>query len=225
MSGQPHPADLCRMELPRRGDLLFYLLALPFFLVTLGLSIWNLTRFRALSLGTLIASGIWLALVLLMLMTQIRVERGFKQYLVNRLGSCSRSQFVSVIEQHDGSKTVRFGYDLFGREWSYAEIPARAISSLGWSPGQASALSQREMADWSVWLRYRGSVGESAVAGSGSPTDNWYHVGSGSGEKRRTEAFGLSLVEFLKSAGICLQRGEKEHEFVPVPSDRTGHGD
>jgi hypothetical protein len=162
----------------------------------------------------MIPSAAWLLLVLAVVGTSCK-EEGLRTLLVNILGYFASKQFVESISEGTFPVGIRFGYQLLGHRFVYLTIPADKITSVGWHAGQASSFAGRDMKDWyvAVWFFHDDPVRSQKRRNMPNPDQGVYCVGP-SGPKVDVDAFGRSLVDFLRSSGALLSPGKDEYTFV-----------
>ena len=153
----------------------------------------------------LVASSLWLAFVTLQIWWTYQEDGGFRQFLINRLGGLSGQQIVEVDLANVQPRSLHFGFELHGRCFIQRTIPLDGVQSVKWSTGQATDLAGRDMNDWHVWLRFnRDEPAKTEKRRTPRKRDlDLYGIGSPA-HKDKTEALGLSVVAFLRDAGIDL---------------------
>jgi hypothetical protein len=159
-----------------------------------------------------IFSYLWLGLVTLLIGNAVIEEHGVFRFLINRLGDWFGSPFV---EAHSGE--VHFGFHWLGLRFIQQRIPIERIELVEWSTGQATAMAGYDRDDWHVILWFDHADPTRAEIqqrrGHRKPGQDLHIVGP-DGPKARTEAFGLSLVAFLRTAGADLIPGDTSTCFV-----------
>lgn len=215
MNDSPEQTMIARMELPPNGNAivgrLFVLGFYAFVLVPAALAGYHLVHLKSTPLLSVVASVLWLSFVGLIVTGSVR-EDGVRQFLVNRLGDFSNRSFIEVVAQADQSQRICFGYVMFRRDFHDFEIEARALSSVEWSTGQATALAGEDMDDWHVTFWYHHPKGPQPRVFPGMRPDE-PHCWGPSGSQGVIEAFGLSLVRFLQQAGIELEPTDDPTKF------------
>lgn len=213
MTAPPRPPS-SRLDLPFRGSALgvccFYGVVSAIAIVAID----YLIHFRTTPVITILASVAWLSLVALLVSSAISDEGGVLQYLVNRLGYFSKRQFIETDKNAEQRPTICFGYELFGRKYYYLQVEATAIKSVYWHHGQGTAMSGRDMNDWSITMRYHHPAGSRWPKALGRGSLDVHTVEGPWGAKERAEAFGHLLVAFLRSAGVELQATDDPTRFV-----------
>jgi hypothetical protein len=194
----------------RRGALaptIAYSLGLLFTLVAAG----NLIYYRHIRAISLIASLLWLLFVSWIVVSNVRQEGGVSRYLVNRLGDFSPYHFIRATPPNVAD-TISIGYLLFDRPLPYLTIHTKAISSIEWCTGQATAMSGRDMNDWHVVLWHHHSQGPQRKPFPGVRDEEVFIIGP-FGHRSTIESFGIRMIEFLKGVGVELTPGKDEREF------------
>jgi hypothetical protein len=203
---------LSEMAVPKpRGEIIgaYVLTTAIVFFVVVGVS--NLLNRIA-----LIPSIIWLVLVATVVWGRCRKE-GIGKFLTNVQGRFASKHFVEKISEEKVRTEIRFGYQLFGRRYFYLRLPIDKIETVEWRSGQATDMVGRDMNDWHVVLWFDHDDPAKRDKWSRKPDQDIYIVGPDR-RKEDTEAFGLSLVDFLRNAGALLAQGEDNCSFVrPTP--------
>lgn len=213
------PEPSTELRLPCPDGMVLATLGYLIVLTCLVVAVFNLVRATMVPTVSLMASLLWIGLVVLVVSSNIRNEGGIGQYAINRLGLYSRRHFIRVTFDGRKADTIYVGYSLFGRYREYVTVRAKAISSLDWSPGQATAMSGRDMNDWHVALWYHHPDGPQRKPFPGVRDEEVFMLGP-SGSRARIEALGRQVVEFLVSVGVQLTPGKDECEFN-TPSRRV----
>jgi len=206
------PEPSTELRLPCPDGIILATLGYLIVLTCLVVAVFNLVRVTTVPTVSLIASLLWVGLVFRVVTSNIREEGGIGQYAINRLGLYSRRHFIRATLYGLQADTIYVGYSLFGRDRAYLTVRAKAISSLGWSPGQATAMSGRDMNDWDVALWYHHPDGPQRKPYPGVRDEEVFILGP-SGSRARVEALGRQVVEFLVSVGVELTPGKDECEF------------
>ncbi len=187
------------METPRYGSLIGSTIFYSIPPALLALAIWNLFRFRVLPLSAIIASVIWIVFTVWCVWMSISMDGGVQRWAIARLGQFGMKHFVWIDRVDGEPPRVSTGFRLGQRRYFYYSFPATELRKVSWSFGQASAMSQQELADWSVTISFH----------STEPRSRWWddfyrgQYGFGfQGEKARITAFGESLVAFLRRTGV-----------------------
>jgi hypothetical protein len=208
----PHPNPHAELPIPHPAGAVWvtvgYLLVLLFVVIATG----NLFYARHIPLSATIASLLWLSLVGFVTLLNLRDE-GVEQYVVNRLGTYSRRHYVRATPSIGKAKSISIGYQLFGRDFSYLNVDADAISSVDWNSGQATSMAGRDMNDWHVALWHRHPQGPQRTPFFPGARDDEIFIFGRIGPRPMAEAFGKQLVEFLITAGVELTPGTNGREF------------
>jgi hypothetical protein len=187
------------METPRFGSLvgatIFYSVPPALF----GLAVWNLVRVRELPISATVASVIWIVFTLWYVWMSVSMDGGFQRWAIARLGQFGMRYFVWIDRVEGELPRISTGFRLGQRRFLNDSFVVTELRNVSWNHGQASAMSQHELADWSTTMRFQPS----------EPRSNWWsdtfrgQCGFGfCGEKARIAAFGESLVAFLRRAGV-----------------------
>lgn len=158
----------------------------------------------------IVASVLWLALVVFVIVVGVWAAGGIGPTVIACLGLWSRRQFADV--SRAGERVViGFGYELFGRRFYYLRLDREQIIKVVMNTGQASSLAGRDVGDWSVVLWYRfGGLAPRTPGYRGD--EEVYIVGPARAREQTAELFG-AFVAFLRSAGVELHPTERENEF------------
>ncbi len=166
------------------------------------LAIWNMWRFRELPWITTIASVIWFLFTVWFVWTSISMDGGFQRWAIARLGQFGQKHFVWIDRIECEPTRISIGFRAAGRRFFNDSFPVTELRQVNWCYGQASAMSSREMADWSVTVWFHPA----------EPRSKWwsdFYRGQFSigfhGEKARVAAFGESLVAFLRRTGVDFE--------------------
>ncbi|MHB0960100.1 MAG: hypothetical protein ACYC0X_19805 [Pirellulaceae bacterium] len=166
----------------------------------------------------IIVSCIWLAFIIWSIWTASKDDGGFRRWLINILGVFARKQFVESINHNAGSVEIHLGYQLFGCRLFYFQVPLDQIETVEWGPGQGGPRW------WQVCIWYDHHDPKKRLErqkwGFRKPDQDVYCVGP-SMRKEKTEAFGLTFVDFLCRAGATLVRGTDDCLFVRAASRTT----
>jgi hypothetical protein len=187
---------------------------IAFILFFVVLSVINLLNHVA-----MIASAIWLLLVVLAIWTICKMD-GLARVLVNVLGCFASRQFVESLCEGAGHARIGYGYELFGRRYFYLTVPVEKIALVDWHTGQGSERLGRDINDWNVvvWYDHDDPVERQKREGTRNPDQDLCIVGP-SGPKSEIAALGHSLVDFLCKAGASLRPGKDECSFVRKTAD------
>jgi hypothetical protein len=160
----------------------------------------------------LVPAGLWLAFVFFGVRSSIRSEGGIRQFLIRRVGVFACRHFAEIAPG-DGQKVLSFGYDWFGRRLYYIRIMAGAVRSVKWGAGQASSLSGRDMNDWHVIVWFEREQATTLDWNHVSRPKYGLHIVGPSQEKRKAEALGKNLAEFLHKRGLGgVESGESNND-------------
>ncbi len=164
---------------------------------------------------SLIASSLWLALVALKIRWALQHDGGLRKLLINMLGDMGGRRFAEVGLAETQSPVIHFGFHLFGRCFIQKTIYLHDIESVEWNTGQGTYLAGRDMNDWHVviWFDHHDPKKSEQKSTSWKADQDLYLVGL-SGHKDKTEAFGLSLVAFLREAGAALIPSPMPTRFI-----------
>ena len=167
----------------------------------------------------LIASFIWLAFVTTMIRSSCRREGGIRPFLMSLMGDLFGRRFAEWSPDEAPPKCIRFGFQLFGRRFVQQSIRIDRIESVEWHTGQATDMAGRDMNDWHlwVWFSHDDPARTEARRKWHRKADQDLHGVGPADRKQRTEALGLSLVSFLRSAGADLIQGGISTCFVKAP--------
>jgi hypothetical protein len=157
----------------------------------------NLSRGEA-----LIASIIWIALVTVATWTACKEAGGWRGFLINHLGDVLGQRFIESVP---GS--IRFGFQCLGHRFIQRSIPLDKVKAVEWTAGQATSMAKRDMNDWTVWLWFEhGNAAKTEAMRKWpgrNPEQDLCGIGP-SDRKKRSEMLGLSVVGFLREAGVDL---------------------
>jgi hypothetical protein len=157
-------------------------------------------------------SYLWLGLITLLVGNAVLESGGLFRFLINRLGDWFGSPFVEA-----RSEEVHFGFHWLGLRFIQQRIPIERIELVEWSTGQATAMAGHDRDDWDVilWFDHADPTRAEVQRRRGHPKPGQdLRVVGPDGPKARTEAFGLSLVAFLRTAGADLIPGATSTCFV-----------
>ena len=165
----------------------------------------------------LLASALWFAF-LSWVVWEVK-EQGWRRFFVGWLGSLAGQRFAECAPTSPPFQEIRFGFRLFGYRFFEETVALPKIIAVQWSLGQASNRMGRDMNDWQVALWYHTGVPEirhhQARRGFGRVEGQDVVVFGRDGRKADTEKFGLSFVEFLRQAGVTLEKQEGGTVFLP----------
>lgn len=165
------------------------LLIAGFMAATVYLAFHNLINFQG-----IVPSFLWLLLVGVFFFA-LFTEYPLRRLGLNILGLFALKHFLEADSTAAESKTIALGFRFWGRKFYYFKVSPRQIDEVHWSSGQLSSKCGKDMNDWQValWLAPNSSGSENAL-------DCIYLLGQ-AGAKKEVEAFGLSVVKFLRDAG------------------------
>jgi hypothetical protein len=206
------PQDrVARMDVPPTGGCCGALFVPVFVGGFVALAVDNLAHFSQTHWGAIVASVLWLALVVFVLVVGVHAAGGVWASVVGFLGLWASRHFVE--SARDGDRTViSFGYWLFGHRFYYLRVEREQVLSVTVNTGQATALAGKDMNDWSVALWYRTLNRPPGVPAVRFLDDEIHLVGPGCAKEVAAEFF-RAFVEFLRAAGVPLEPTEKENEF------------
>ena len=151
-----------------------------------------------------IVSCLWIAGVILILWNGSREEGGLRGFLVNWFGDAARRHFAEVAADNGQPREVRFGYRLLGHRFITTSIPIDKIETVEWSSRRTTDPAAADRHDWHVRVWFdRGDATKSDDKWARKPKQEICIVGPFAA-KAKTEALGLQLVSFLRSAGATL---------------------
>jgi len=213
----PDYANRIEMPVPVRWrDIFWQPVLYTVVIMSVAISVWNISRLTMTPILSLITSAIWLSFVVALLTGAIAASGGVRQFMIEQLGAFSRKQFAAIERQQSGPPLICFGYRRFGRHFYFLKVRIDAIEALDWHLGQASSISGKDENDWSVVLWFD----RSRLRSVSNPYLRRLHyrvytVGP-YGTKQQIESFALSLLEFLRRAGAKLAQGEdrRRRKFV-----------
>lgn len=203
------------METPRIGSLIGSVVFYSIPPALLALAVWNLVWFRDLPWITARASVVWIVFTVWYVWTSISMDGGFQRWAIARLGQFGMRHFVWIDRITGEPPRISTGFRWGRRRFLYDSFPAIDLLKVSWNHGQASALSQQELADWSAMLWFQPT----------EPRSKWWsdtfrgQCGFGfCGEKARIAAFGESLVDFLRRAGVEFETLPEGYGYRVVSS-------
>ena len=152
-----------------------------------------------------IPSLIWLFIVMAMIRSSSQRDGGLLPFLINVIGELFGKKFAEWNPNDPQPRCIRFGVQCFSRRFIQKSFQLNKIESVSWHTGQASSMAGREVNDWKVWI----------YLDSGIQKPDHIHYGVGPAwRKRRSEALGLSLVSFLRNAGVDLVPADVPNCYV-----------
>jgi hypothetical protein len=155
---------------------------------------------------SIVASVLWLVLLVLAISSNMRVAGGVRRFSVELLGRYARHHFVRAAPATGHANNISIGFSICGHDQIYLRVNTDAISSICWSSGQATAMSGRDMNDWHVAMWYHHPDGPQRKPFPGVRDEEVYIIGP-SGPGKLVETFGQHLVEFLSAIGVKLAPG------------------
>jgi hypothetical protein len=203
-------AERSEMAIPKwSGDAGIYVVPMIFILGTLVAVLDLVFRLE------FIASSIWLVIVALLIRSVCNNRGGYRKFLVIVLGFAGR-QFMESVPQGVDSVEIRFGFTVFGHRFFYLKVPLNKIEMVRWQYGMHTAIARRDTNDWdvSIWLDYDDSEKNRKDQSLSQTLARCVYTVSPPRSKRKTVAFGLAFVEFLRKAGAMLVQGEDDCTFV-----------
>ncbi len=171
----------------------------------------------------LIASGIWIALVTLLIWSGSREHGGPHKFLIHYIVDLFGRHYAEVSARTLPSREIQFGSELLGYRFPRHNISIRKIETLEWNTGQATFMAGRDMDDWQVclWYDHDGpSKSEEQHSWHRKPGQDSYVVGP-SAKLRNTEALGMQLVALIQAAGAALVKVENSTRFIRKQSEST----
>lgn len=177
------------------------------------LSIDNLLDFRRTPWRALIASVLWIALVVFIIVMTIRGNGGIGRTLVQILGNFSVRQFVRIADDPQRGRAFSYGYRLFGRRFEYVRVSLDGIQSIGWSTGQASQMRRKDCDDWSValWCDTERIQTRLGIWDRNDPQH--IEIIGLSGARSETETLGRAIVVMLERGGLMLRSDSSDCRF------------
>jgi len=161
----------------------------------------------------IIASILWLGILALGIWSVVKSEGGFGSLTINMMGYFVGKPFVETAPCGEQPVEIRFGFQFFDRRFIQRRVSLDQVQSVKWNPGQATAMARRDMKDWSVslWINPDdpGRWNERT-----RKLDSYIHIVGPARRKEETATLGLSFVDFLRSAGVPLVRGEGDSCFL-----------
>lgn len=211
------------LSVPHQRHVLSSIVGHALVLGTMWMAIRNLLHPEEWPVITLMASAVWLVLVLAFIREDIREAGSIKSFWIQQLGGYATESRIRV---HPEAHAIRLslGYVLLGRFLPYRQIHLEQMTSIEWNSGQASAMSGREMDDWhvSIWFKPSGKKPEALFP---SCRKGGVFLVGPAGKKEEAEAFGTQLVNFLKQNGALLRPGERPHQFEHIGFQKTAGSD
>jgi hypothetical protein len=161
-----------------------------------------------------VPSTLWLSLVGFVVVGGLIAERGPWGLAKAFLSEFAQREFAAL-KRLRGTPAICLGFEWHGRRFIQRTIPLDHIASIEWRSGQATAMTGRDMGDWSVFLRLDSSKPSThpekkavrnrtlAVLTVGPPR-----------AKEITEAFGASFIAFLAERGVQLTPAGESNVFL-----------
>ena len=155
------------------------------------------------------ASMLWLGLCALYTGVGLKASGGLAGLARGALHLFSRVEFVAL----DGAGHLHHGFVLWGQEFTRASVPLNSLTSVRWSPGQASSMTGEDMDDWSVAIWFRDEELEPDPWG-----DSLWILGS---QEPAPDAslIGERLIAFLRQSGCGLRRDSECGYLVVRPPE------
>lgn len=154
----------------------------------------------------LVPSMLWLVFIGFVVASEAKQHRGVGGVFVHLVGELFGRQFVDAPLIEGTPREIRFGFELFGRAFITRVELLDDIKKVGWSTGQATGITGRDMDDWSVFVWFNPKAPSSIEIGIKSGADFWtvIHAVGPARERSKTEALGLEFLKFLEEAGVKL---------------------
>jgi hypothetical protein len=159
----------------------------------------------------IIPSVLWLALVTFGIREEIKRTGSFRKFATEVGGALAGREFVEITSPGGQPAEIQFGFELFGRRHIQRAVLLDKVQTVQWRPGQGTAMSGRDMKDWSVALWF---THDHPTERSPWKPGQYVHIVGPSRRREDTEILGLALVDILRSAGVPLARGHQETSFV-----------
>lgn len=173
---------------------IIYAIGYSFFI----LAILNLLLFRPLSLVGLLASVIWIAIIIgLHILFSHKV--GIRQHLVNIVEGITRNRFAYFTSGDSGESILCFGYMFLSRRYYVLKLRPKGIISIDWGPGQGNDPERDNSWYVTMWFDENSVVLDGSGDGLGI-----YCIGP-SLPKAACEAFGSAFIEFLIANQVHLK--------------------
>ena len=179
-------------------------------------AIQNLLHPRPVSWGSLISSGVWIALVVFVLCGTIYYNGGLGVFLVKTLGQIAPRQLLEVIDGENGKRQLRYGFAFLGMSFDYLRVDLDGINSIRWSPGQATHMSGRDCNDWSVALRSQSAHIHTTIERWDRDDPEQIEIVGLTGKKSDAEDLGRLLIEMLESSGLQFKPDFEQKCFTRV---------
>ena len=176
------------------------------------LAIQNVSRFNTIPLKSALASSIWLTLVCVVVGAIIR-EFGGVWAVATRIAGCYSLNHFVWIEADNSTSLMSYGFVLFGQRYYLLRVELNGITSVAWHSGQGTQMSGKDCNDWSVsvWFDPRSSHAPRPRR-YGPSSDDLEIIGM-AGARASVEAFGLTLVAFLRNAGAKFDPSDDGQKF------------
>jgi hypothetical protein len=155
--------------------------------------------------SAVIPSLIWLFIVVAMIRSSSQRDGGLRPFLINAIGELFGKKFVEWNPNDPQPRCIRFGVQFFSGRFIQKSFQLNKIESVSWHTGQASSMAGREVNDWKVWIYLDSGI---------QKPDHIYHGVGPAWRKSRSEALGLSLVSFLRNAGVNLVPADVPNCYV-----------
>jgi hypothetical protein len=176
---------------------------LAFLSLTLRVAIGHLLHPRASAAIVVACSILWIVIVIATFAGFCYDAGGLRQQLIRMLGALSSRQFVRIEPAASGQPLLCLGYILLGRNFYYRKIRLDGVTGVSWNAGQGTHRVGKDLDDWSVALWYESAAAQTKLSPWHRDPEELDIVGM-DGPKESIERLGLSLVEFLRAAGVAL---------------------
>jgi hypothetical protein len=154
----------------------------------------------------IIASSLWLAAVAFGYWIQCK-DKGIRSYLIDYLGDVAGRYFVESRPEGVRPAEILFGFEFLGRRFIQRRVAQDKIDSVEWKTGQRTDMAGHDMNDWAVVLRFDHDAPDKKKFRD-------LHIIGPARRKKKTEALGLAFVDFLRNAGVPLERCGEDGRFV-----------
>jgi hypothetical protein len=189
------------------------------------IGILNLLFVRPLPPMSLVASLVWIALVVAITVSGCR-RTGRRQYFVNALGSIVRNRFFEFTSDDCGKPVLGFGYKFRAQRHYFLKLRPEGIVSVDWGPGQGNI--DRWENQWNVAMWFD----TASVVFDGRDLSLGIFIVGATGRKAGRETFGAAFIGFLKANNVQIalpprelldKVGEVIEPFRPLGRIRIGH--
>jgi hypothetical protein len=185
----------------------------------------NLLFVRPLAPMSLLASLVWIALVVAVTLSGCR-KTGRRQYFVNTLAGIVRNRFAEFASDDCDKPVLSFGYKFGATRHYFLKLRPEGIVSVDWGPGQGNTPGWENQWNVAMWFD------TGSVVFDGSDLHLGIFIVGPTGRKAGREAFGAAFIEFLKANDVQIvlpsrellgQVGEVIGPFRPLGRIRIGH--